>query len=226
MKRFIYISWIIPLLFAACTSQPMKKPYYRYSIGLGILTIDNPVYVWYSGRGSDSNVYSYVCPDSALCHCTEPNWEEREDVYPFVCFGELRNELYSEENERLATDEYASTFYTSPLHKLFIWPHFAYEITDESTFQSIEHEGYEICYEKFYYGLNKFDCFLQSVDGRWYDPSDPEGINADADQFNALSFSPKYRIAVKDHYTFLQMIKLSKIYKKRMQEAEEYKPEQ
>jgi len=200
---------ILGIYISACSSTIIKEPYYRYSIGE--IEIDNPVFVSFIGTYFPDDLYAFVCPDSALYDCTSPKWKDRPDVYPYIEYGDLRDEMFSCFNSPKLPNQYPSTFYTTFFHKLKIWPHFAFHPFEDSLEHCYEVDNYTVCYEKFCYGITHFDCYLQAVDAYWYDSHNfPIGTNPEADclDLDSFTFSPIYRMAIRGHYTPWQMIKL------------------
>lgn len=212
------------ILVSSCSSPIIQEPYYRYSVG--VMEIENPVFVTFVGINLPEGEQHFVCPDSALSNCSASSeWRNRSDVFPFVEYGDLREDMYNYELNPYLKNKSAcsrpSTYYTSFWHKLKIWPNFTFYPFDDKLEIVEECDGYDICYEKFNYGITRFDCYLQAIDSYWYDPTDPNGENPHADCFDAFSFSPaRYRIAVREHYTPWQMIKLHHLAKKRKEKME------
>lgn len=207
------------ILVSSCSSPIIEKPYYRYSVGT--IEIENPVYVSFVGIILPEGEQHFVCPDSALSNCSASSeWRNRSDVFPYVEYGSLREDMYNYELNPYLKNKSAcerpSTYYTSFWHKLKIWPHFVFDPFNDDLQIVEERDGYDICYEKFNYGITRFDCYLQAIDSYWYDPSDPNGENPDADCFNAFAFSPtRYRMAVRGHYSPWQMILLHRLARQR-----------
>ena len=155
---------------------------YRYS--LGQVVIKNPVLVSIGGK-------EYVCSDSVVKYCSEQNWINRNDVYPYILVVE---------------NNVAAVFYTSPLHKTRIWDRYYYPFYKEDT--TLQPYKSDTTIYRFYYNIHTFDAYMQSVRSYWYDPSDPNMIDPNADSYDAFAYSAQYRIAVRQHYTTWQIIKL------------------
>lgn len=215
----ISLSVIIGFIVSSCSSSIIQEPYYRYSVG--IMEIEKPVFVSFVGINLPEGEQHFVCPDSALSNCSASvEWRNRSDVFPYVEYGDLRDDMYNYDAnpylKNTSPSHRPSTFYSSLVHKIAIWPDFTFYPFDDK-FEIVEEcDGYDIYYNKFNYGITRFDCFLQATEAYWYDPSDPEGENPYADCFDAFSFSSaRYRMAVRGHYSPWQMIKLHQLAKQR-----------
>ena len=66
---------VLFIFIAHSQHSPLRNYCYRYS--LGRIEIDNPVIVSFDGM-------EYVCPDSAVKYCSDSNWINRNDVYPYI----------------------------------------------------------------------------------------------------------------------------------------------
>lgn len=210
--RNIYLSIFVGIIVSSCSSPIIEESYYRYCVG--IMKIENPVCVSFVGINLPEGEQHFVCPDSALRNCSASSeWRNRSDVFPYVEYGDLRDDMYKHDAnlylKDTSPDQRPSTFYSSFSNKFSIWPSFTFYPFDDKLEVVEECDDYDICYERFNYEITCFDCFFQAVDAYWYDPSDPKGENPYADCFDAFAFSPaRYRIAVREHYTPWQMIKL------------------
>lgn len=223
---------ISTLLICIAHSQhlPLRNYYYRYSIGR--IEIDNPVIVSFDGK-------EYVCPDSAITYCSDSNWINRNDVYPYV----------------FMVEEGKPVSYSSFLHKTRLWDEHYYPFYVDtissyykgdttymyksdgsiwrktSTASWLQIDSLDVVARskykpdttiyRFYYNINTFDAYMQSLFGYWYDSSDPDILNPDADYYDAFAYSTQYRIAVRQHYTTWQIIQL-RWYTQKKQKDPEY----
>lgn len=212
---------VISALFIciAHSQHPLLRNYcYRYS--LGRIEINNPVIVSFDGR-------EYVCPDSAIMYCSDSDWINRNDVYPYVFMAEERRKPISYSSLLHKTrlwDKHYYPFYVdtiSSYYKLYttcmyksdgsIWRKtntMSWLQIDSSNIVARSQYKPDTTIYRFYYDINTFDAYMQSLFGYWYDPSDPDMINPDADCYDAFAYSTQYRIAVRQHYTTWQIIQL------------------
>lgn len=187
----VFIRIIYLLLFGGIVTiilltfyQNSLPAHYCYRYSLGRMRIENPILVSIDG-------IEYVCPDSVIKYCANKDWINRNDVYPYILIAE---------------SNVAPVFYPSPLHKTRIWDRHYYPFYKVDT-TSQPYKSDTTIY-RFYYNLHTFDAYMQSVNSYWYDPSDPNMIDPNADCYDAFAYSSKYRIAVRQHYTTWQIIKL------------------
>lgn len=193
-SKVIYLLFLA-VLFSACASMSsMKLPYYWYSIGR--VHIENPVLV----SCLDGN---YVCPDSSYYCCTTEGWTERDDVFPYV----------------LTTQELLDTVkpikFVNDTHRLRRIDNGYYPYNTDSVIEM--RSGNDVFYiHRFMYNLDTFDVYMESSSGEYYDESDPLGIDSGADQMNAFRYGTNcYRITLRAHYTYSQILKMRRLYKNR-----------
>lgn len=215
---FVLLVIGVLFIFIAHSQHPLLRNYcYRYS--LGKIEIDNPVIVSFDGR-------EYVCPDSAIMYCSDSNWINRNDVYPYILTVEEGEPIsYSSLLHKTRPwDEHYYPFYVDTLSSYYkpdttyiyksdgsIWR----KTSTTSWFQidSADINAYfqykpDTTIYRFYYNINIFDAYMQSLYGYWYDSSDPNMIDPDADFYDAFAYSTRYRIVVRQHYTTWQIIQL------------------
>lgn len=170
--------------------KQLQKSYYQYHIG--VMHIEHPILVEFVEKDM-----WYVCPDSVLYCCNDSNWLFRDDVFPYllVAFNTEQQPTYY---PQIPKSMYSQQGYY-PYYKS------AKQISDKFT---IYH---------FYYGLNKFDCYLEAKNGFWYDVTDPCFQNPWADEFNYFQYSKEYQMVVQHKYNIFQLFCLKqkyRIYKK------------
>ena len=186
MKTHRLISQILAffIVFLFCSCKPtMKSNYYQYY--LGTIDIDDPVMV--SFANSDT---LYVCPDSVLYCCRDSNWTNRRDVYPYLPIVE-NTEQTPTHLPYFQLSRY--DFYNKGYH-----PYYKCEE------QPVE----DVTIYHFYYNLTKFELYMQAKGGYWYDLSDPNRKDVSADCLDGFAYSTEYRMAIKHHYSLVQVLKL------------------
>lgn len=200
-----HVILLLILFLSSCNSDNIENGYYRY--WLGEIRIDNPILVsfhnLYGKDFIDPAETAFVCPDSIIYCCLDSNWRRRDDVYPYIAFLDEPGDLQPSYRNK--------TFNIRRLFEKFI-PYYPFETTDDTDTTTCE-----VSFYKFHYNLNTFDAYMQAVDGYFYDPSDPNFEDAEADCYNAFAYSNRYRIAVRHHYSLWQIIKLGKKYVRQRQ---------
>ena len=178
----LFVALLIGILYCIISIRIVPHNYYMYT--LGRMEIKNPVLVIIGQQ-------TYVCPDSAVICCNEPDWENRQDVYPYI---------FAVENE--ATPIY----YTSLLHKERFWDRYYYPFE----YTNIDNHRMDILVGRFYYDVTTFDAYMQDVNSEhWCDFSiESIGDYEPSHTSNMVDAPFQYRIAVRQHYTTWQIIKL------------------
>lgn len=168
--------------------------YYQYYIGN--MVIENPIVI----EIKDQDDMWYVCSDSILYCCHDSNWLYRDDVFPYLPIADNN-----------------STFLTYyPRKKL---SHYTYFQVGYIPFYEYGNISNHTIY-KFYYGINSFECYMQTTEECRYmsfddidlinDKSNYDNIN----DFNAkLIYQRKYRMVVRQKYNIFQILQLKRKYK-------------
>jgi hypothetical protein len=207
MKRNkIWIGGIIALILycmPACIKtdcQYKNNQYFQYYVSA--IRIKEPrVVIFVNEECPDWGIHpthALVCPDSAVNHCTEPDWINREDVFL------LNTSSYYTENEegRIA---YGNWFY-----KLKPW--------DKGFSLSFDIKPYNdtIKVGRFYYDDDLTFTLSLHTTSFYYDntkrPKD-EPMSEKWDVLDTTIFSNTYRLAVSPRYTIWQMYKISRFEK-------------
>lgn len=187
MVRITLLVMLILFMLSSCQSE-INQDYYRYYIG--IKKIENPVLVVFKG-----DEQSYVCPDSALKYCCDSNWNQRKDVYPYLPVAEN-------------TQQHPTLFHRGQISSFLFFNYYYFPYYE---FNEL-HNGNIFLY-KFHYDIEKFEVYMQAIDGYWYDIADPYFQNPYADSYDYFSYGKEYRLVVKPHYNLFQILKLQYKYK-------------
>lgn len=139
-----------------------------------------------------------VCPDSAVCHCTEPDWIDREDIFL------LNTSSYYTENEE-GFNAYGSWFY-----KLKPW--------DKGYYLSFDLKPYNdtIKVGRFYFDDDlTFTLSLHTTSFYYDNTKRPknEPMSEKWDVLDTTIYSNTYRLAVSPRYSIWQTYKINKLRK-------------
>ena len=181
IQIILFVALLIGVLYCIISIRLVPQNYYMYT--LGRIEIKNPVLVTIGQQ-------NYVCPDSAVIRCNEPGWENRKDVYPYI----------------LAVENDATPiYYTSLLHKERLWDRYYYpfEYTDNNN-------RTDTLIGRFYYNLTTFDAYMLDINSEHWCDFEIESIGdyEPSHTSNMVDAPFQYRIAVRQHYTTWQIIKL------------------
>lgn len=133
----------------------------------------------------------FVCPDSAVPHCTEKQWRERKDVYRLA----LSLCRYYQE----VTDERPPLYIRDNL----LYLNGCVEEINDSIWRS-----------EFVMKPQKFKVYMEADCLYWYDPSDPERINPDADSYDVFAYNEQFSITVRPQFSLLDRY----LYERRMRQ--------
>lgn len=210
------IIWGLFTILASCTTNITDtKCYYRYSIGQ--IHIKNPVGITivnnYNGKTTN-----YVCPDTAMIHWRDFDWQDRKDVYQMEFATQFYRDNMPDHFEGIKYIGPYENCYTNPMHRLprvfDRLSHFNPMYTFQEFHDSVK--NIDVWFNKFYFDIDLFDAYMQAVDGYFYDPTDPYFQNPEADCWDAFAFSNHYMITVCPHFSLIQILKLNISNKKRM----------
>ncbi len=183
----IFILLIFYILLTSCTSQ-IKTRYYQYYIGT--MEIENAIIVEFPERDT-----LFVCPDSIIYCCNDSDWLCRHDVFPYLLVAENSSQ----------TPTY---FPQKKLCQLLYFQKGYYPF-----YKCKEQTNKNFTTYHFFYGLNKFECYMQAINGRWFDITDPFHLDPYADSLDYLSYGKEYRLVVRHKYNIFQILKLQIKYK-------------
>ena len=195
--RFLIVLCLILGVYAGiCLECPPLISNHNFRYQIGTIRIENPKLVEFASFVGGNY---FVCPDSALAFANDSNWLERPDVFPYY----LQDEKYLSKLQPTSTNILTSLRYR-------LWD-CMYNPVDVISVDSLR----EITIAKFRYKVDLFDAYMQATDGEWYSPTDPKGIDSTADVLSAFRYSNRYRIAVRQHYSCWQIMKLKMSQKKK-----------
>lgn len=194
---------IVGLLLTACTSTNenyRNNQYFQYYVSA--IRIKEPrVVIFVNEECPDWGIHpthALVCPDSAVNHCTEPDWINREDVFL------LNTSSYYTENEE-GFNAYGSWFY-----KLKPW--------DKGYYLSFDLKPYNdtIKVGRFYFDDDlTFTLSLHTTSFYYDNTKRPknEPMSEKWDVLDTTIYSNTYRLAVSPRYSIWQTYKIDKLRK-------------
>ena len=196
-NKFVQIALCLLIALSSCQNESIPTHYYRYYIGQ--LKIDNPHLVRFRNLPIEEGWF--VCPDSAFHYCTDPDWSERDDVFPY--FPRLI------EQGNFDMDKcYEKTYFK---HWYDCLPIF-YERSSYAIYNTSVHISDSVTISKFFFGLNTFEAYMQATEPYFTCSDSLTDDDLECDVFDVCGYNDKYHIVVRQHYSPLEYFILRYVY--------------
>ena len=195
-NKFVQIALCLLIALSSCQNESIPTHYYRYYIGQ--LKIDNPRLVCFNNLPIEEG--QFVCPDSATNYCTDPDWSERDDVFPY--FPILQEQFYFDMDQC-----YEKTYFK---HWYDCLPIF-YE-RSSYTHEILIHESDSITISKFFFDINTFEAYMQATELYFTCSDSLTDDDSECDVFDVCGYNDKYHIVVRQHYSPLEYFILRFVY--------------